>query len=298
MSASTWPLYIMQRVKSPASWHYWLISVNGKQAEKALAESDTRFTQFMDNLPARAYMKDVNGHYLYANKALRQYLEEKGRPWIGRRDDDIWPLSTAALFKEHDFFVLERKTAVQVVEPVEEGEGISYWLDSKFPILNENEECILIAGVTIDITERKQAEEALQAERARLFPLLQGLPAYVYLKGPDHKFHFVNDFFRRNFGEPEGKKCYDIFQGKAWSLRGLPPLRTMRTHANCKWEWTTSAGRTFEVYDYPFTDIDGSPLTLELGMDITERITAEEQTRASLKEERGTVEGGPSPCQK
>ena len=123
-----------------------------KQAEKALVESDTRFTLFMDNLPARAYIKDVDGHYLYVNKTLRKYLEDRGRPWAGRRDDDIWPSTTAALFKEHDLFVLERKTAVQVVEPVEEGEGVSFWLDSKFPILNENGECIVIAGVTIDVT--------------------------------------------------------------------------------------------------------------------------------------------------
>ena len=35
-----------------------------------------------------------------------------------------------------------------------------------------------------DITERKQAEEALQSERQRLFNLLDGLQAYIYLRAP------------------------------------------------------------------------------------------------------------------
>ncbi len=254
-----------------------------KRAEKALWESDKRFTLFMDNLPARAYMKDVNGHYIYVNETLRRYFDERNIAWLGMRDDDIWPDSTAALFKENDLFVLEKKTAVQVIEPVVEDDGLSYWLDSKFPILNENGDAIIIAGVTVDITERKQAEDALQAERARLFSLLQGLPAYVYLKAPDHTVRFANSCFRQNFGDPEGKKCYEIFQGNHGVCNECRALRSLATQTTCKWEWTTGT-RTYEVYDYPFTDSDGSPLTLELGIDITERIAAEEQTRASLKE--------------
>ncbi|ABQ25923.1 PAS domain-containing protein [Geotalea uraniireducens] len=255
-----------------------------KQAEKALWESDKRFTLFMDNLPARAYMKDVNGHYIYVNETLRRYFAERKIAWFGRRDDDIWPASTAALFKENDLFVLEQKRAVQVIEPVVEDDRLSYWLNSKFPIFNENGDSIITAGVTVDITERKQAEDALQAERARLFSLLQGLPAYVYLKAQDHTVRFANSYFRQNFGDPEGKKCYDIFHGNHGLCCECRTLHSLETQTTCKWEWTAGTGRTYEVYDYPFTDSDGSPLTLELGIDITERIAAEEQTKASLKE--------------
>jgi len=40
-------------------------------------------------------------------------------------------------------------------------------------------------------------------------------------------------------------------------------------------------GRIYQVYDYPFTEADGSMRVLELGIDITERLHAEEELRRS-----------------
>jgi hypothetical protein len=28
-------------------------------------------------------------------------------------------------------------------------------------------------------------------------------------------------------------------------------------------------GKSYQIYDYPFTDVDGSPLALEMGVDIS-----------------------------
>ncbi|MDF0554182.1 PAS domain S-box protein [Kamptonema sp. UHCC 0994] len=36
------------------------------------------------------------------------------------------------------------------------------------------------------------------------------------------------------------------------------------------WEWTRFDGRTYQSYNFPFTDIDGSQLVMELGIDISE----------------------------
>ncbi len=49
-------------------------------------------------------------------------------------------------------------------------------------------------------------------------------------------------------------------------------------------EWTHRDGRAYHTYDYPFADSDGSPLILELGIDITDRKQAEEEIR-QLNEE-------------
>ena len=42
------------------------------------------------------------------------------------------------------------------------------------------------------------------------------------------------------------------------------------------WEWDHMNGKTYEVHAYPFTDTDGAPLMLQLGIDITQRVQAEE----------------------
>ena len=36
------------------------------------------------------------------------------------------------------------------------------------------------------------------------------------------------------------------------------------------WEWTGPDNRNYDIYDFPFTDADGSTLILEMGIDITE----------------------------
>ena len=48
-----------------------------------------------------------------------------------------------------------------------------------------------------------------------------------------------------------------------------------------EWEWTSKSGRTYQLYDYPFADVDGTPLVLEMGIDITQHKRAEEALRTS-----------------
>ncbi|MGB7537027.1 MAG: PAS domain S-box protein, partial [Anaerolineales bacterium] len=48
------------------------------------------------------------------------------------------------------------------------------------------------------------------------------------------------------------------------------------------WEWSGPDGRWYDIYDFPFTDPDGSPLIMEMGIDITERKRAGEIQIQSL----------------
>jgi signal transduction histidine kinase len=56
-------------------------------------------------------------------------------------------------------------------------------------------------------------------------------------------------------------------------------LKTAKPH---HWQVTTTDGASvIDVYDFPFTDVDGSPMILEMDIDITERKQAEEELRTS-----------------
>jgi PAS domain S-box-containing protein len=145
-------------------------------------------------------------------------------------------------------------------------------------------------GIFEDITERKCAEEALETERRRLFALLEGLPALVYLQAPDHTLRFANRHFREHFGDPEGRFCYQVLHGCQEPCTDCPTLRCFDTKRPRRWDWTSDAGKTFQIYDYPFADVDGSPLALILGIDITDRKQAEDALRESEAKYMSLVE--------
>jgi len=133
-----------------------------------------------------------------------------------------------------------------------------------------------------EIEERRAAEMAVEAERQRLFALLDGLPAMVHLKAPDFSIRFANRVFRKIFGDWEGKRCFEVVQGIGEPCENCPTRRVFETGTINEAEWIApNRHQTFQLYNYPFFDVDGSPQVLTLGFDITQRKQAEERLRQS-----------------
>jgi PAS domain S-box-containing protein len=128
--------------------------------------------------------------------------------------------------------------------------------------------------------ELKEAMGALDSERHRLFDVLETLPVYVCLLDTDYRMPFANRYFRETFGKPEGRRCYEFLFNRTEPCETCDSYVVMKTRAPHHWFWTGPNGRDYDIYDFPFTDADGTFMILEMGIDITERKTAE----AGLKE--------------
>jgi putative nucleotidyltransferase with HDIG domain len=68
-------------------------------------------------------------------------------------------------------------------------------------------------------------------------------------------------------------------------------MRVSETGIPEEWEWTAANGRTYHLYDYPYKDIDGSSLVMEIGMDITARKKAEESLKESYERLQASLAG-------
>ncbi|NLO24648.1 MAG: AAA family ATPase [Clostridiales bacterium] len=135
-----------------------------------------------------------------------------------------------------------------------------------------------------DITRRKRAEEMVKAERKRFNDILELIPAYLVLLTPDYRVPLVNRFFRERFGEAGDRRCYEYLFGRDKPCENCGAFKTLEEDKPQRWEWIGPDGHYYDVFDFPFTDADGSKLILEMGLDITERKMAEQEIQKLNRE--------------
>ena len=146
---------------------------------------------------------------------------------------------------------------------------------------DEQGEAVGVFAAARDITERKRAEAAVQAERQRLFDVLESLPAMICLLNPDYHVTFANRSFREKFGESNGRHCYEYCYGRNEPCEFCESYNVLKTGQPHHWEVPAADGSVIAAHDLPFTDVDGSPMILEMDLDITEQRQAEAALRES-----------------
>jgi PAS domain S-box-containing protein len=131
------------------------------------------------------------------------------------------------------------------------------------------------------LTERGRIGEMFQSERESFRSILEGMSDGVYIANPQYDIQYANPLIKKEFGPIDGQKCYEYFHDKK---EACPWCKNQEVYAKKKvqWEWHSSrTGKTYELFDVPFPDADGTTSRLEIFRDITGRKQAEEALRAS-----------------
>src|SRR6266568_3294503 len=171
-----------------------------KQAEEALRQSEERFAAFMDKLPGYAWMKDLQGRYVYVNEMVRGL---PGYRSLGKTDAQIWPADLAAEYRANDQQVIAAKKPLHTVEHyLHEGKQ-RYMVGSKFPIFDKTGAVALVGGAGVDITERIDAEEALRESEHRLRTILRTAMDGFWRTDVQGRFLEVNETYCRMSGYSE-----------------------------------------------------------------------------------------------
>ncbi|MGZ5054273.1 MAG: transporter substrate-binding domain-containing protein [Methylobacter sp.] len=124
--------------------------------------------------------------------------------------------------------------------------------------------------VALRTAELAQAYTSVQAERQRLHDVLQSLPVYVVLLRQDYQVAFANRFFEQRYGKANGRPCYEYLFNRSEPCEVCETFKVFRCNHALDWRWTGPDDRDYEIHDFPFTDTDGSPMIMEVGIDITE----------------------------
>ena len=144
-----------------------------KHMEEALKESNEVFSQFMRHSPIYTYIKTVTqteSRVLQASDNFEQMIGISGRDMTGRTMEELFPAEVAKKITADDWAVVAKGEVLKIREAMN---GRNY-ISIKFPIVQGGK--TLLAGYTIDITERTRAEEALKESEEILRDIIEKNP--------------------------------------------------------------------------------------------------------------------------
>ena len=145
-----------------------------KRADEAMRASEERFRTFMDHSPTIAYIKDVEGRFLYVNETWRKQFDASPDDWLGKTNYDYWPRETADLFRQSDELCLASDAFVQseIIAKSLSGKLLN-WFVMKFPLYENGKR--RIGAVVLDVTDQKRAENDLRMRDRAIQAATQGL---------------------------------------------------------------------------------------------------------------------------
>ncbi|MFQ5487231.1 MAG: EAL domain-containing protein, partial [Gammaproteobacteria bacterium] len=149
-----------------------------RRVEEIVKRSRKMLRLVLDTIPVRVFWKDRELNYMGCN---RRFAEDAGmataRDIVGKDDYQLAWKECADLYRSDDQRVIENGEAKYNFEEPQIGpDGKRLWLrTSKIPLTDMDDKVIGVLGTYEDITQQKEAEEALQRESAEKHRIEQAL---------------------------------------------------------------------------------------------------------------------------
>jgi PAS domain S-box-containing protein len=220
-----------------------------KQVEEELRESEARFRLFIEHAPVALAMFDRDMRYLH--------LSRRWRDDYGLGDRDLRGLSHYEVFPEVPDRWREahrRGLAGEVLRSVEDrferSDESVQWLRWEIrPWRDETGEIGGIVVFTEDVSERKQAQEAVHESEERFHAMLNGIPQLAWMAEADGHIFWYNQRWYEYTGT-----SFEQMEGWGWQSVHDPEFLPKVQE---KWNASLAEGTAFEM-EFPLRAADGS----------------------------------------
>ncbi len=268
-----------------------------KQAEEALQKSREELRKMFESVTDGISVVDLNGIITDVNQRTVEMHGFSSK-------DEILGKNALELVAPRD----HKRAAINMRQTLKEGlsREVEYTLlkadGSEFPgelstSVLKDAAGNLVGHITIvrDITERKEAEETLQAERNKLQSVIDALEDGLTIQDRDYNILYQSKPSQTTAGYHPGEKCYRVYEGRDKVCDGCPAEKAFRdgkSHTSERRIVTLSGEVLFlENTASPIRDAEGKIVScLEITRDVTERKRAEQVLRESETKHRTIFE--------
>jgi len=149
------------------------VLIDEQDALRRAETEATRLNRFLDsvieNMPAMVFMKEAqNLRFERFNRAGEEMLGLKRDELLGKSDYDFFPKDQADFFVTKDREVLRTGVLDIPEEPIQTKHGDRWLHTRKIPLYDDAGRAEHLLGVSIDITDKKRAQDLLRASHDEL----------------------------------------------------------------------------------------------------------------------------------
>jgi PAS domain S-box-containing protein len=134
-----------------------------KKAEKAFTKKQDELQTILDSSQGLVFYKDLENHFIRVNKAFAEIMGLPKEQLEGRSLFELYPNEQAEAFWSDDKQVIASgKAKVGIEEKMLSKRGLRWVQTDKIPYRDAEGNITGVIGFSVDITERKKAEETLR----------------------------------------------------------------------------------------------------------------------------------------
>jgi PAS domain S-box-containing protein len=133
-----------------------------------LRDGKSLFLSLVNSIPACFLRKDREGRFVFVNENFARLFGKHADEIVGKTVADFYPQELAENARKEDEEVMRTGSVLEDVFDDEVGGKVHYFASRKGPVRDENDEVIGIQTIFWDITDQRNAEQALLAEREQL----------------------------------------------------------------------------------------------------------------------------------